>query len=316
MSFQRTQLPVDTFDTACFIFYTMLSKNRFFLLIFLLLASCATLRQGNPFADEAHQAFKNEEYETALASYEEFIQQHQDDVTLIPDSIYRNAGLSAFYSDQPAKALDYLNNIRHSDLANAPVQYALAMLNRQIDNLSREITALEHYVENYPEEKHIVEMRERLFETYVESKNYDKALSLWPQIEDKARKEESSLNDYFTILKELEKEEEKLFGVANELLALNPDNTDALYYLATHYFYRAENRYQAEMDAYERNRTHKQYAQLLKAFDIVNADFRKSLNYFLHLYSIDPQRRYARFIGNIYLRFEDREKARYYHNLD
>lgn len=294
----------------------MLQKNRSLLLIFLLLASCASLRQGSQLTNKAYQAFRNEEYETALASYEEFIQQHQDDVTLIPDSIYRDAGLSAFHLDQPGKALEYLNNIRHSEAANAPTQYALALLNREIDNLSREITALESYVENYPEGDHINNMKERLFETYAVSENYDKALSLWPEIEDNARKNESLLNHYFTILKELEKDEDELYAVAKELLALNPDNTDALYYLATFYFYRAENRYQAEMEAYEKNRTHRQYAKLLKAFDEVNADFRKSLNHFLHLYNIDPQRRYARFIGNIYLRFEDREKARYYHNLD
>lgn len=284
------------------------------MLILLFLASCATLRQGNQLTEDAHIAFLNQDYETALASYEQFIQENAGDITLIPDSIYRDAGLSAFYLEQPGKAMDYLINIRHSDVANAQTQYALALLNREIDNLSREITALESYVENYPEGEHIEKMRERLFETYAQSRNYEKALPLWSEIEGNARKDESLLNDYFTILKELEKEEDELYNVASELLALNPDNTDALYYLATHYFYRAENRYQSEMEAYERNRTHRQYAQLLKAFELVNADFRKSLNHFLHLYSIDPQRRYARFIGNIYLRFEDREKAKYYHS--
>ncbi len=269
---------------------------------------------GTQLEEEAHQFFINEEYPSALASYEQIIRSHEGDVTLIPDSVYRNAGLSAFYLDQTGIALNYLNNIRHSEIANAETQYALAILNRQIDNLSREITALESYVESFPEGEHIEKMRERLFETYAKSKNYDKALPLWSEIEDSARKDESLLNNYFNILKELEKEEDELYTVANELLTLNPDNTDALFFLASHYFYQAENRYQSEMEAYEKNRTHRQYAQLLKAFEVVNADFRKSLNYFLHLYSIDPQRRYARFIGNIYLRFEDREKARYYHS--
>ncbi|TVQ17122.1 MAG: hypothetical protein EA361_03010 [Bacteroidetes bacterium] len=291
----------------------MLQKNRSLLLILLFLASCAVMRPGTQTGEEAHQAFINEDYQSALASYEQIIRSHEGDVTLIPDSVYRNAGLSAFYLEQTGIALNYLNNIRHSEIANAETQYALALLNRQIDNLSREITALESYVENFPEAEHIEEMRERLFETYAESKNYDKALPLWSEIEDSARKEESLLNNYFNILQELEKEGDELYTVANELLALNPDNTDALFFLASHYFYLAENRYQSEMEAYEKNRTHRQYARLLRAFEVLNADFRKSLNYFLHLYKIDPLPRYARFIGNIYLRFDDKEKADYYH---
>jgi aminoglycoside/choline kinase family phosphotransferase len=84
--------------------------------------------------------------------------------------------------------------------------------------------------------------------------------------------------------------------------------------MAKKYFWRAENRYQSEMEAYEKNRTHRQYAQLLRAFEVLNADFHKSLNYFLRLYEKDPKPEYARFIGNIYLRFDDKSKARYYHS--
>ncbi|MFW6352275.1 MAG: hypothetical protein ACOC2E_07790, partial [Bacteroidota bacterium] len=74
-----------------------------------------------------------------------------------------------------------------------------------------------------------------------------------------------------------------------------------------------EHRYQKEMKAYEKNRTRKQYKQLLDAFEVLNADFRRSLNYYLKLYEMKPEPRYARFIGNVYLRFDDKKKARYYH---
>ena len=291
----------------------MLQRHLVAIVLLVFFASCALIRPTAPLSHEAHEFFIQEEYHEALKRYDAFIESNADDVSQIPDSVYRDAGLSAFYLDDHSKALQYLNLIRHSDQANAPAHYALAVMNRAIDNLSREITALESYVENYPEGEHIEKMRERLFETYAESRNYDKAIPLWSEIEDNARKDESLLNDYFNILKNLEKDEDELYAVATKLLALNPDNTDALEYLAGYYFWKAENRYQKEMEAYERNRTHRQYAQLLRAFDVLNADFRKSLNYFLHLYEIDPQPRHARLIGNIYLRFNDEEKARYYH---
>lgn len=291
----------------------MNQKAKYFFLIIVLFSACTAQRMGTKLATDAHRAFENQQYEAALGYYEQFIISEGNDATQVPDSIYRDAGLAAFYLDQSEKALNYLNTIRHSETANGPTHYALAILNRQIDNLSREITALESYVENHPDGEHIQAMRNRLFETWVESRNYQHALDLWPEIEHYAREDEGLLNNYFIALQELQKEEE-LNAVARELLALNPENTDALDHLARYYFWRAENRYQKEMEAYEKNRTHRQYAQLLKAFDVLNKDFRTALGYFLTLYEIDPQPTTARFIGNIYLRFDDKERARFYHN--
>ncbi len=279
---------------------------------FLIFSSCSSTRQWTELSQQAGQAFEQNEYETALGLYEQYIMHFGNDATVIPDSIYRGAGLAAFELGMTAKTLDYLNTIRQSDLADAPVQYALALSNREIDNLSREITALETYVEKYPEAEKIEPMRQRYFETLVESRNYERALELWPAIKSNAQKEEWLLERYFEANKGLEKED-KLYDIASSLYSLNPQNTKALSHLAIHYFWKAENRYQEEMEAYENNRTHRQYAQLLRAFQILNADFRKSLDYFLTLYQLEPKSEYARYIGNIYLRFDEKGKAGYYH---
>ena len=279
---------------------------------FLIFSSCSSTRQWTELSQQAGQAFEQNEYENALDLYEQYIMHFGHDATVIPDSIYRGAGLAAFELGMTAKALDYLNIIRHSDLADAPVQYALALSNREIDNLSREITALEIYVEKYPEAKKIEPMRQRYFETLVESRNYEQALELWPAIKSHAQKEEWLLERYFEANKGLENDD-KLYDIASSLYSLNPQNTKALSHLAIHYFWKAENRYQDEVEAYENNRTHKQYAQLLRAFKILNADFRKSLDYFLTLYQLEPKPEYATYIGNIYLRFNDKGKAGYYH---
>jgi tetratricopeptide (TPR) repeat protein len=80
------------------------------------------------------------------------------------------------------------------------------------------------------------------------------------------------------------------------------------------YFWLAENRYQAEMEAYEKKRTNSQYAKLLEAFKIVTRDFKTSLGYFTRLYKLYPKPEYARYLGNIYTRLDDKEKAKYYYN--
>jgi len=275
--------------------------------------SCSVTQKSVQVSNSAYKAYQDKEFESALTLYTQFIEMHSEDPLLIPDSIYRNAGLAAFYMQKNQISLEYLNRIRNTESANAETHYALAKLNRGIDNLSREITALESYANDFPNGDHIDEMRSRLFQTWVESRNFESAFDLWPSIEQQASQKEHLLNDYFTTIKELEKDE-LLFGTAQDLLLLNSNNADALHFLAVHYFNKAENRYQKEMEAYEKTRTRRQYARLLKGFEILNEDFRKSLDYFLKLYEINPQPAYARYIGNIYLRFDDKEKARIYHD--
>ena len=290
-------------------------KTHFHIILILIIfaASCSAPRQFTDISKDASEAYLAEDYETALLLFEEFIAHHSDDVINIPDSVYRGAGLSAYHLGQSEKSLNYLNLIRHTETADAKVHYVLAILNREIDNLSREITALEMYLETQPEGDQVKDMKERLFVTYAESRNFEKAHELWNDIESHARYKEPLLNSYFHVQKALGNED-LLDDLAEDLLLLNPDNTDALFHLAKKYFWRAENLYQSEMEAYEKNRTHRQYAQLLRAFETLNADFHKSLNYFLRLYDIEARPAYARFIGNIYLRFDDKSKARYYHS--
>jgi Flp pilus assembly protein TadD len=86
-----------------------------------------------------------------------------------------------------------------------------------------------------------------------------------------------------------------------------------LNWFAEKYYWKAEKNYQAQMEAYEKNRTRKQYAILLREFKLVSSDFREALNYFSKLYRLYPDPEYARYLGNIYARLNDGQKARYYH---
>lgn len=296
-------------------FFAQSMKTLFKILFILILfaTACSGSRQLTELTDNATKAYQEGDYAVALQLYEEYISQHSNDVAAIPDSIYSGAGLSAYHLGQSEKALNYLNPIRQSETVNADAHYTLAILNREIDNLSREITAIEMFLAKQNEGEKAEAMKQRLFVTYTKSRNYEKAYNIWEDIENHARKDEDLLNRFLHVNQALEKES-RVDDIAEDLLLLNPDNTDALYHMAKKYFWRAENRYQSEMEAYEKNRTHKQYAQLLRAFEVLNADFHKSLNFFLRLYEKDPKPEYARFIGNIYLRFDDKSKARYYHN--
>ena len=110
------------------------------------------------------------------------------------------------------------------------------------------------------------------------------------------------------------KNDQKADDLATKLLKLDANNIAALEKIGEKYFWKAENRYQIETKAYDKKKTRSQYAKLLKALDVVTADFKKSLKYYKKLYEIQPEKNHARFLGNIYARLDDREKSTYYKN--
>ena len=98
-------------------------------------------------------------------------------------------------------------------------------------------------------------------------------------------------------------------------LSLEDTNVLAMEWEAMRLYNKAENRYQSEMKAYENKKTTSQYNKLLKAFEGVTADFKSSLKYFKELYEINPSKKYASYLANIYARLDDKQKAEYYKSL-
>ena len=68
------------------------------------------------------------------------------------------------------------------------------------------------------------------------------------------------------------------------------------------------------MTDYKNNRTTSQYKRLLNKLDEVYPTFEKARNYFLKLYKLKPRPEYAEFLGNIYKRLQEEQKAEYYYN--
>ena len=120
------------------------------------------------------------------------------------------------------------------------------------------------------------------------------------------------LTGYLKTLRALERPE-NIINLAKKINKIEPNNIDALEVLATEYYRIAEDSYQTEMKAYEQNRTNRQYRQLLAALEVINANFRTSRDYFEKLYKLDPNPRYATFLGNIYTRFDNKKQADYYY---
>ncbi len=277
----------------------------------LMVLSCSTSKQFTQLNNEAKTAYSSEDYEVALAKYDSLISLKNTKGKKVSGQVYKYAGLAAYYAGNTSKAISYLQNAVRDSVATADAYFALAQSYRQIDNLSKEINNLQAYAKKYPQGEDITSVRKRLFVTLVESENYDKALSLWEKMASESGNSEEMLTEYLILNRDLNNND-VCDEVAEKLLAINKDNKEALDWLARKYFWKAENLYQEEMEAYKQNHTRKQYAHLLKAFKVVNKDFEQALEYFNRLYEMEPTKEYAKFIGNIYLRFDNKQKADYY----
>lgn len=276
------------------------------LFIILILQSCSSLNSTK--SSEGDAFYQSENYEAALNYWEQIIESKGSRTKA---HVYVGAGKSALALDQVDNARYYLEQAKSSGYSSPEMYDALAKVYRIVDNLSKEITALEMYSEKYPQGENINPIRARLLETYVESENWELGVALWPSIEPHSQTNVNVLASYLIINKNLENHTvcEEL---AKQILKLETNNITVLEYYAEKYFWLAENLYVTEMNAYKKKKTNSQYKKLLKALDAVWPNYKKSRDYYLKLYKLDPKKEYAKYLGMIYTRYDDKQKAAYY----
>lgn len=276
--------------------------------------SCTTGKQIAMHTESGNKAFQQKNYTQALSDYEQIISGLESKGKRADFEVYSKAGKSALALNKNDKALTYLEKIAFNDNADESTIAALAKVYRNIDNLSKELKMLEMYVAKFKAEKKNDEITARLFHVYIEIENWEKGLLLWGEMSEVEKKEIRHLESYLKIQQALEnfKTADK---TADEILSLEKENTIAMEYYARKYYYRAENLYQMEMEAYEKNKTNRQYKILLKKLKIVSADFKKSRDYYEKLFQINKKSEYAKYLGNIYARLNNNKKAKYCRNL-
>lgn len=292
----------------------MVKKISIIIGIAILISACSTnkeISQVNQNRVTGISSFTEGDYEGALAKFTELINEAESKGASARIEDYEGAGKSAYALGQHEKALAYLEQAKDLGSKDENIYFSLADIYHIKDNLSKEIRYLEFYNTNYPKGSRINLVHLRLFESYVESENWEQGLALWLLVQNNEPFLEVLTEGYFKINKALKNEAEVEIA-AKELLKINSNNILALEWSAERYFWKAENFYQQSMTEYNKKKTNSQYAKLLKALNVVTADFKKSRDLFEKLYKIEPLPKYARFLGNIYARLDDKEKARFY----
>jgi len=153
------------------------------LTITLIITSCATTQ----LIEQGEKAFEQENYSETLQSLEQVIESKENRGKNAKGTVYFKAGKSALELEQIDKARIYLESAEQNEYESPELYASLAKVYKIIDNLSKEIIALEDYHNKYPDGEKIDEISVRLFETYVESENWDLAVDLWPEIEEQAQ---------------------------------------------------------------------------------------------------------------------------------
>jgi len=282
-------------------------------MILLLISSCSGSRQLADQTNTAVNAYQNGDYTKALESAEQIILRTGEKGKSAEGQIYGIAGKSAYQLESFDQSRAYLISAQEQGYSDEQTIIFQADNYHRIDNLSKEITLLEEYIQKYPGGKYLNTIRTRLFHTCLESENFALAQELWPLLDLQSRTETENLEVYLSINQVLNNDQ-VCDSVASLILDANPEHESSLNWYAVKYYWKAENSYQAEMKAYEENKTRKQYAKLLKAFKIVTVDFKQSLDYYTRLYNLYPKPEYAKYLGNIYARLSDEKNAKYYHD--
>ncbi|MBN2237766.1 MAG: hypothetical protein JW729_09410 [Bacteroidales bacterium] len=292
--------------------------SKFTIIIVFILAgivsSCSSVSKISKQAQDADLAFANGDMETAYNLYTSYIQQQESANVDIAGTVFANAGKAAYAINKFQESEKLLKQAYYKNYADADMYANLIRIYKNIDNLSKEIDALSFFAKNYPNDPRFEEFSNRLLATYIESENWEKAVELYNGF-DINRKANKQLMEFDFIALQKLKNTVAADKIATNLLKLDVQNKLALEWMAEKFFFNAENRYQKELELYEKNKTNKQYNLMLKALDIVTADFKKSLKYYEMLYKLYPAKEYAKQIANIYTRFQDKQKADYYKKL-
>lgn len=264
--------------------------------------------------DKGQIAYEHGNYAEALKIWSKEIAKYEKKDKAVKCPFYTIAGEAALKLGENNLARKYFEEARYTASETADTYNELAHIYRKINNLSKEMDALDSYVKKYPNGKDIVANRNRLFMDNIEATNWQDALNLWTKLPATAQQN----MDYRTGLLQAYvglNDTNVADTLAESLLKVQPKNLPALEWLAQKYFWLAENSYRAENKAYADNQTDQQYAHLLQAYKVITRNYEHALGYFKTLFPMEHTAKNAVFLGDIYGRLSNNKKAAYYQNL-
>jgi hypothetical protein len=275
--------------------------------VVVLITACGGPKVLTSLKDNASGFETSGNYVQAMAVWEQYFNQTPVDEVAGVD--FANAAKSAFKASDPIKAKAWFDQARYKNYSDAEMYATLAKIYNSENNLSKELSALEYYTDNFGSTN--AEVNSRLFLIYSEIDSNEKALLVWGKMNAELKSSEANLSHYLKVNQALENNA-VADSISLTILQINPENIAALEWNAKKYYWSGQNRYKSEMDKYNQKKNTKNYKILLQELDLVTADFKKALPYLNTLWKLNPGKEYAGYLANIYALFGDERKTNFY----
>lgn len=270
----------------------------------LLLYACGTPKNVISTESQLNTAFQNQDYNLVLQLFDKI--EHDKKNNNIDPSVIEMAGIAAFKTGKWDKAHIYLTRI--VDANSGPD--IIGMLGTNYTSWGEKTLEYQHwnkYLDKLKGTSHYNQATTRLFLLNIENNNTEKALEVWPIIEDKSNADLQF--EYLKLLEQTEKTTQAL-SFSEEILKNSPQHEPTLFWRARYYYDKAEKLYDLEMAKYNRSPDYTAYAYLRRELKKISADYRTARDLFIQLHAINPDHsNYIRYLKNCYLRLEMKKEA-------
>lgn len=259
----------------------------------------------------AQQQAASGNYAEAVLSWTQYFNDQLTKGNEVSGDLYAAAAKTALLAEQSSQAETWFEAAKTNSYSDEEMSLALAKIYRDNNDVRQEMSQLEAFQKAYPQSEQLNEVNARLFELYYTVRDYDMVKATWPALSEEAQNNKTYVADYFNVVLK-SNDAETIEPVALHLVEVDPEHVKAMEWLGETYYRRAEDSYQEEMKAYEKNHTHMQHLHLTQQLKVINADFKKAEDFFLKLWEKEQKSSYAIYLTNIYTRFSNKEKADYY----
>ncbi|QZT36245.1 hypothetical protein K5X82_13320 [Halosquirtibacter xylanolyticus] len=293
-----------------------LSKFKGFAFFLIVTAMMLSLTQCSPIAGlqkKYTSSLEQGDYQAALDYAEALMAEQGKDNKDVPAETYLMAGKSALKLKQTDKALKNLALAYSLGSSDAEMLSDLALIYKQKGEMSKEMRVLNDLMKQTDSE-YAKALNERYFMINVEAELYDKADTLWQTQTPAFKESKEGLTAYLMICYKLRKSNE-VSATAKKLVKLDPTNYLARRTLAIDVYYIADDHYKKAMATYNKNKTRRNYAILLKELIKSGKNYRYALSKLKAVYKIQKEKHLALYISNVYARLNDKKMMAYYKRL-
>ncbi|GAO31356.1 tetratricopeptide repeat protein [Geofilum rubicundum] len=275
------------------------------LITIVLIAACSPIKQLVSIESDISQLYQQAQYEKVLLQYDKLRLLSEKNDLPINDTIQLIVGKAAHKAENYEQSTTFFQGIEG---INDKEAILMGGVNFEKTGQTRE--EYDHWLVNlskFENTEHHQEVLLKIYRLEQRLQNYEAANKTWSKIEHENNPD--LMFEQVTVLTHLNKTSEAL-ALCNDILEIDDQHEQALFWKADYYYNKAENWYQSEMTKYNRNANYTTYAYLRRELKKISADFRTARDLLETLHEMAPKnKKYLGYLINTYVRLEMKNKV-------